>query len=640
MEIILASKSPRRKELLKKIVNDFVVFPCDINEDGIEEKDPVKFAVTAAVMKAKSVGEKFPLSVIIGADTVVSLEDKIFGKPENYEEAKKFLQILSGTRHKVITGIAIYKKDEEKLLSDYKITYVTFKDLTEEEIEEYLKKEEFADKAGSYAIQKVGDKFVKKIEGDYENVVGFPIKQVKKLLAKFQTPEFTVDVVDIALPHNWAVGKKDNLIIFVPGGVLGDRIKIRISKETRSFSYGEIVNIEKLSPFRTEPECPHFGLCGGCIFQNLQYEKQIETKQNYLFQTLKKIGGVALETVEKEPIIPSPDIYFYRNKMEFAFGEKNGKIVLGLRERSSPFKKYSRGGVVPLEKCLIFSPVVEKLFPIFLEFAEKNNYSVYNTFTKKGFLRYLVLREGKNTEELMVILVTTDSETPNLISIGERLIGEVPQVQSFYWVTNNRPADVVSFEKKHHLLGKTYIEERLGTLKFKIYPTTFFQPNAKAAELLYEKIVNVSEITENEKVLGLYCGAGPIEIFLSEKAKKVTGIDSSASNIHNALENCRLNKIGNCSFLEGTVEKLLKKHSFADIDLLIIDPPRAGISGKGIKSILELNVPRIIYMSCNPSTLARDVKMFQERGYTIKKIVPFDFFPHTSHLETLVLLQK
>jgi len=200
MEIILASASPRRQELLKKVVTDFSVYPVSVDETSIQEKDPVRFALQAAILKVRTAGEKYPDSLIIAADTVVYLDGRILGKPSCREEALEMLQLLSGTRHKVITGLALYHRREEKLLTDYDLTYVTFKKLNPDEIEEYLDSGDFADKAGGYAVQKVGDRFVEKLHGDYYNVVGFPVKKFKRLLEKFLAPELLVEVVDIALP--------------------------------------------------------------------------------------------------------------------------------------------------------------------------------------------------------------------------------------------------------------------------------------------------------------------------------------------------------------------------------------------------------------------------------------------------------
>ncbi len=637
MEIILASQSPRRKELLKKITQDFTVVHSQVNEEDIKENDPVLFAIQAAVLKARDVGEKHPTAVVIAADTVVSLDGRIIGKPKSYNEAKEILILLSGRRHKVITGIAVYRKDQERLLTDYELTYVQFSCLQEQEIENYLAQADYEDKAGAYAIQRQNDTFVKKIYGNYDNVVGLPVKKTKKLLEKFFLPEFETEIFDIVFPNNWTVGKVDNKVVFVSGAVYGDKIKARIVKESKNFSYAEATFITAKSPFRIQPECIQFGRCGGCAFQDTVYEKQIELKERYLLTTLQKLGGINTQVIERYPIIPSPDKYFYRNKMEFAFGTDKNQLVIGMRQRKIPFNKY-QDRIVPLDGCPIFSKAVERIFPIVRQFARQIGRDAYNPYTKEGFFRHLVIREGKYTGQIMVILVTRSSPSFNLTGLVESLSTE--DIKSLWWVENDRVADVVSFEKKNHLLGNTFIEEKMETLRYKIYPSTFFQSNTKAAEALYCKIKDNLIALNAKKVLGLYCGSGAIETFISNTVESVEGVDIEPANIHNALENCRLNGIENCLFHTSPVEAVLNNLLLKEYDTLIVDPPRAGITPQALKNILSLKVGSIIYVSCNPAAFARDISKIQQEGYRLTKLYSADFFPHTPHLEAMGLLIK
>ncbi|NQU17612.1 MAG: 23S rRNA (uracil(1939)-C(5))-methyltransferase RlmD [Candidatus Saganbacteria bacterium] len=631
MDFILASQSPRRKELLKKVVSEFLICPSSVDETKIDKTDPVEFAVEAAIAKAKDVAEKHPSSIILGADTVVSVDRRILGKPKDIDDARKTLKLLSGAKHKVITGIALYKKDQDKLMSDYEITYTEFNNLSDKDIEEYLATGDYADKAGSYAIQETGDKFVKRIDGCYDNVVGLPVTRLRKLLNKFNRPELSVVISGVALPNNYGVAKADGKTYFVPGSQVGSSVVIREAKRKKGVQFADLVKVEKESPFAEKPQCPHFGTCGGCIFQNIKYEKQLELKEKYLKHTLKTIGKI-------EPDYPLSPItyplnYYYRNKMEFAFGEKDGKIILGLRERSHPLKKYNRRAV-ELKQCEIFSPIVKKIFPIFLDFANKHNLSVFSTTTHKGILRHLIIREGKNTGEVMLILVTTKNKLPDLQELKLP-----PEVKSFYWVRNNQISDVVRFEEMELISGEKHITDSIGEKKYNTYPQTFFQPNTKCAELLYNKIKEFAGLTGQEKILGLYCGAGSIEIFLADLAKEVVGIDSVHENIKTAKENAKLNNLTNCAFFEGDVEKVLKEKVFS-ADILIIDPPRGGISNKAMQLILGLKIPKMIYVSCNPATLARDLATLQENRYAIKEIAALDMFPHTAHLETVVVLSN
>jgi 23S rRNA (uracil1939-C5)-methyltransferase len=638
-DLILASRSPRRQELLKKIVPEFRVIPSQVDEERFREKDPVRFALRAAQAKAKDVGQKFPSSLVIAADTLVCLGEEIFGKPKTRAEAQEILEKLSGQKHRVITAVAIYKKDEDRLLAGYEISRLKFKNLSREDINDYLDRSDYLDKAGSYAVQEVGDAFVETLQGDYDNVVGFPVRKAKKLLDEFLSPESVVIITDIALPHDWGVGLVDGVVTFVPGAVVGDKVRLRTVKAKRRHRFGKIISLEEPSPFRVKPECPHFPVCGGCAFQHLVYSKQLEIKQNYLLQTLRKIGRIDTAAVETEHIFSSPEIFSYRNKMEYALGGEDRDIYLGLRERASLLEKYKKR-TVPLKKCLIFSSVAEKIFPVFMDFARSTGLPSYDPMARKGFFRNLVLREGKSTGEVMAILVTRGGERLDLGKLSRQLEKGVPEVKSLWWVENDRVSDVVDFEGKKHVSGKLFIRETLGGLNFRIYPESFFQPNPKAAELLYGRIVREAQLLGSRRVLGLYCGSGSIEIFLSRVAAEVVGVDVEAMNIRTAEENCQDNSISNCRFIGGRVEKILKEMPGADFDLLVLDPPRAGVSGKGLKQIVSLNTPAIIYVSCNPAALARDLSLFYEKGYRLRKLFCFDFFPHTPHLESLAILVK
>ena len=451
--------------------------------------------------------------------------------------------------------------------------------------------------------------------------------------------QLSVEIIDIAFPNNYGVAKKDGRVIFVPGGVFGDIVRIRIAKESKGFAYGAIEAVERPSPFRTEPLCPHFGVCGGCTLQDLDYGKQLELKERYLRQTLKRIGGIDIDRIEVLPITPSPDQYLYRNKVELAFGEEDGVIIPGMRERVSPFRQYD-ASVAPVTTCPVFSPAIEAVIRAVREFADGQGLPPYNVVTGKGVLRHLIVRESKTTGEMMVTLETTQKAVRDLTGLFEILRKDVPRITGLYLAINNKHGDTIYYNQLQRIAGRSYITEDIDGMTFRVYPQSFFQPNTKAAGILYGKIAGVARPAGNEHILGLYCGMGPIELYLSRYAQTVTGIDSLSGNIINALENCQINNVKNCVFHAGTIEKVLREIPLPKTDLLIIDPPRSGISNEGMKLIIGLNPPRAVYVSCNPATLARDLKVLLGHGFGIAAISPFDFFPHTSHLETLVLLRK
>jgi 23S rRNA (uracil1939-C5)-methyltransferase len=637
MDIVLASRSPRRRELMAGITPDFRVFPVDVDETSVPQADPVRVAVEAAVLKARAAAGSFPEAIVIGADTVVALEHRILGKPGDRGSARAMLKLLSGRRHRVITGLAFYHQNEDRLLTGYELTYVTFRPLADEMIEAYLDREEYLDKAGAYAVQDIGDEFVRRLKGDFDNVVGFPVKKVAAMLARFRVPLLSLDVEDVDFPGSSGVVRHGGRTILVPGAVVGDRARVQVVGEGRGTELAEIVRLEKRSPSRAEPRCPHFGECGGCLFQNLDYGKQLELKERHLRRILNEAGIAEPGHGGIRPVTPSPDIYHYRNKMEFAFAESWGKLVIGLRERGDPRRK-SRGRTIGLTQCPIFSPVVEEIFPAVLEFAGERGLTAHNPRTGRGGLRHLVLREGKRTGDLMVLLVTAPGARADFEVLAGKLATLSPRLKSFWHVANGRRSDIVGFDEARLLSGTLGIGEKLGGLDFRIYPRTFFQTNTAAAELLYRKITELAGLTLQSRVLGLYCGSGAIEISLARGAGKMIGVDSLPENVRNAEENAAGNGIGNCSFVARTVEDFLKEPSGEPPDVLVLDPPRPGLSPQAMKHILALNVPKIAYVSCNPGALAKDLKRFIAHDYAIETIAPFDFFPHTPHLETLAIL--
>jgi 23S rRNA (uracil1939-C5)-methyltransferase len=505
-------------------------------------------------------------------------------------------------------------------------------------IDSYLDRNDFVDKAGAYAVQDVGDDFVRRLEGDFDNVVGYPVKRVRDLLALIERPPVSVAVEESLFPENCGLARIEGRKILIPQAVVGDRALVQIVREKRESATAEILKLEVPSPFRAEAECPHFGPCGGCRFQNLEYGKQLELKGDHLRRVLSEAEIPALASIEIGAVIPSPQLYSYRNKMEFGFGWRGGETVLGLRERSSMARSW--GETVPLRKCPIFSPVVETLFPLVLEFARENGLAPHLPGVERGTLRHLVLRRAQGTAELMAILVTADDVAADLRALAARIAPAVPGLTSFYQAVTNRMSDVVSFERMSLLHGRAYIVEKILGLAFRIYPQTFFQTNTAAAERLYRRIREAALATPKSRVLGLYCGTGPLEIALAGSVEKVTGIDSLAENIRCAEENLAANEVPNVSFRTETVERFLKHPPAERADVVVVDPPRAGISAKGLGLLLALDIPELFYVSCNPKTLARDVRALSAGGYRLVSLEPFDFFPHTPHLEALAILQK
>lgn len=436
-------------------------------------------------------------------------------------------------------------------------------------------------------------------------------------------------ITDVALPSGYGVARLGDLVVFVPGAVTGDRVRARIAKFDKRFGYGELVWIEEPSSYREVARCARFAECGGCDIQTLTYEKQLEIKQNHLTQVLRRIGGIDPAEIPVSNIVPSVDRFFYRSKIEFSFGQAGGEVLVGLSERTSALRP-SAGRIVPVDDCALFSPVAGKILPLVRDFVRESGLKAYDPVTGKGTLRRLVLREAKQTGEVMINIIAESDIADRLGGLARSLAESVPEVRSFYATSSNR-ARLVS--------GRSYIDEILSGLTLRVYPLSFFQPNPRTAERLCERIIPVSRIRGDETVLGLYSGAGSIELFLSRHVKEVRGVDWSRESISCAKENAAINRSQNCLFIRDRVEGAVHHHRAKGIDLVVIDPPRSGMSKEAISAIRQLKAARVVYISCNPSTLARDLKGLR-RDYAPKEIIPFDFFPHTGHFEVLTLLER
>lgn len=451
--------------------------------------------------------------------------------------------------------------------------------------------------------------------------------------------EREIEITDVVLPDGHGIGRDGGLVLFVPATAPGDRVMVKITGKKANLAHCEVTSLLVASDRRAEPVCAHFGECGGCTLQHLSYGEQLRVKENHLVQAVRRLGNIDTEAISMEPITPSPRHVGYRGKVELAFGQRGRETVLGLRKQAGPLTPYD-WPVTAISGCPIFGATAEPALPCLVRFAEKHNLTPYSPATGKGLLRHAILRESKATGEMMITLEVTKRTLPDLTRLWEDLRQALPALVSFYVAVNNGKGDMIDYRQSHHLFGTPYIEERLENLRFRVYPATFFQPNPEAAQLLHGRLVEWMTPWAVERLLGLYCGGGAMELILSRIARHVTGIDSEKVNIRTAVENCKLNRVTNCSFRHGSVEVMNEDQKGKPYDALVVDPPRTGLTGKALKVIVSLNAQRILYVSCNPATLARDLKVLKESHYRIERIAPFDFLPHTSHLETLVLLEK
>jgi 23S rRNA (uracil1939-C5)-methyltransferase len=440
--------------------------------------------------------------------------------------------------------------------------------------------------------------------------------------------ELVLNIEDIALPDGYGVARHEGRVVFVPGAFMGDMVRTRIVKTAKGTAYGEVVEIEQPSAFREQPQCPYVGTCGGCELQGLSYDKQCEIKENHLRQTLKRIGGLDLRCVSILKMAPSVDKFCYRNKIEFSFGSENGSCVLGLTERVSPLQAFT-GRIIPIDGCRLFDPVAEEILHLVRDFIAKTGLKAFDPISGRGSLSRLVLRQAKYSGEIMVNFVTHSDPGVGLAEFARQLRDAVESVTSVYITTVGR---------LRLLAGKSYILERVGHIQAKIYPQSFFQPNPKTAEELYRHIPLLSQL-QGEELVGLYCGAGTAELFLSSYVRRITAIDVSGESIACAKENAALNGVENIHFIKTKAENAAHHLHGHSPDVVLVDPPRSGMTKETIKAVKNIDPAKVVYISCNPSTLARDLKALGE-GYIPKEIIPFDFFPHTGHFEVLTFLAR
>lgn len=440
----------------------------------------------------------------------------------------------------------------------------------------------------------------------------------------------SVKTEKIVFPGRSLCRCEDGIALFTEGLLPGETADVLVIRDKKSFREGLVKQITERAPERIDPVCPSFGKCGGCTFQNTDYDNQIKYKKEYINELLSVFG------IEIGEILRSPEVWNYRNKMEFSFFNWDGVTDLGLHCRGS-FNRYA--SVPP---CFIADEDFVKAAQIVKDFANKNGLSAYNNRSHEGFFRHLVLRKAKNNGQMLINIVTNVIEGSH--AFFEPLVKELGELaQSIYWTQNGRLSDAVVSDKLTLLSGKENITEKLNVggedFYFNISPFSFFQTNSKGTEILYNEVLRQLNPSKDDVLLDLYCGTGTIGICMAHKVKKIIGIEQVEQAIENAKTNALLNKVENTEFYASTAEKWVKDngHKF---DSMVVDPPRAGLTNDVIQFLLDSQAKKIVYVSCNPSTLARDLTAIIESGkYKIKEITPVDMFPQTYHIETVVSLE-
>jgi 23S rRNA (uracil1939-C5)-methyltransferase len=428
------------------------------------------------------------------------------------------------------------------------------------------------------------------------------------------------------------IGRIDNFTVFVPGAILGERVRVKISEVKKNFARGQLEEVILPSLYRSKPLCPVYHLCGGCQLQHVTYEKQLEMKKGIVENALGRIGN---QNIKALSTIGMKDPWRYRNKGYFQVNREKGRVRLGFYETGS----YD---FVPASGCVLFSLQINRLVSYLEDQLSLQKVIVYNSKTGEGNLRNVLIRESKSTGEIMIVFITKKNNLGLDQNVFNDLVRTFPQVVSIYQ-NINRSSKAALLGKDFRLLkGKPDLEDAIGLFKFKISPRSFFQVNIIQAEILNKKILEYASLRREETVIDSYCGTAAISIYLAKQARKVYGIEIEKSAVRDAKINCELNGISNLKLFTGKAEEWLCKwrRSVEEVHLIIVDPPRKGCSLKVLKGIINVKPKKIIYVSCNPATLARDLKYLTKNDdYKLKKVLPIDMFPQTGHIECLASLE-
>lgn len=436
--------------------------------------------------------------------------------------------------------------------------------------------------------------------------------------------EYVVDIIDNGFEGE-GIAKIDNFTIFIPGAIKGEKVKILVVKVLSSHAFGKVIEIMQKSENRIESDCKTYKRCGGCNLRHIQYAETLNMKRNAVQSLVNK---TLTTKIEVEETLGMDNPYHYRNKAQYPVGlDKEGKPLIGVFANRTH-------EIIPIENCLIQDEQTEKIAKYLVKYIEEKHISIYNENTRKGLIRHIVTKIGKRTNEIMVIIVINGDKIPEEEKIVEKLTQEFPNIKTIVKNINKKNTNVILGEKNITLYGEGYIKDELGDLTFKISPLSFYQVNPVQAEKLYTIGVESANITKEDIVFDLYCGIGTISLFMAKYAKKVYGIEIVKQAVEDAIENARMNNIKNTEFIAGDVEEVLDdliNNKKIIPSIVMVDPPRKGLDKTSINNILKIKPKKIIYISCNPATLVRDLKELEE-CYDIKNIKPVDMFPFTRTL--------
>ena len=443
--------------------------------------------------------------------------------------------------------------------------------------------------------------------------------------------EYIVDIIDNGYEGE-GIAKIDTFTIFIPGAIKGEKVKIIIVKVLSSHAFGKIIEIMEPSKDRQEPDCKTYKRCGGCNLRHIKYEETLKMKLNAVQSLVNK---TLKNKVQVQKTVGMENPLHYRNKAQYPLGiDKEGNPIIGVFANRTH-------EVIQMENCLIQNPRTEEIAKFILKFIKENNISIYNETTRKGIFRHIVIKVGVKTGQIMCVLVINSNVIPKEKELVKILIDRFPDIKTIIKNINMKNTNVIMSEKNENIYGDGYIEDILGEYKFKISPLSFYQVNPIQAEKLYNIAIEKANISKSDMAFDLYCGIGTISMFMAKYANKVYGIEIVEEAIKMAKDNSKINNVSNVEFFAGDVEivldELVNKNNVS-ADVILVDPPRRGLDMTSINNILKVKPKKFIYISCNPATLVRDLKEF-ENLYNINEIIPVDMFPFTSHVEVCALLE-